>query len=401
MHWFTMIIPAILCAILLIVPSFRRKTVWWELAIPAVVTIIAVIICQFVAIRNAISDKEYWGHMAVNAVHEEPYSYDSQCTESYMCGTDSEGHIKYCTRYVHCVKKSGRKCYFINDKGDPYRISYAKYKEVSKRWNNNEHVESIIITHSEGYTTKGDKYKRAGHGHKHVIKWPKTWKTAEPMAEVHTYENRLQTQSHWGEVSEEDIKFYDLLDYNFVEAGYEAPAILSNGPKFRQADEYMRYLNGYLNTTMGKYKKVRLWILVFQNQPRMAAEYQRKYWKGGNKNELTVMFGIDRNNIINWCDIMTWSKSDKLTIEIRDHINLEMMEAKNGYSGQLGPEEMLRFTKWLGDAVETQYVKPDFDEFNYIDVQPSGFAIILTWIIVLLVNIGAGLFVFYNSWHDN
>ncbi len=84
--WFSLLIPFILIGILLGIPKLRKMTKWWELAIPISVTIITVIICQWIAISSAINDKEYWGNMSYNIVHEEPASYDGECSEQYACG---------------------------------------------------------------------------------------------------------------------------------------------------------------------------------------------------------------------------------------------------------------------------------------------------------------------------
>ena len=92
--WFSLSIPFILIGVLLGIPKLRRMTTWWELAIPIVITVITVVICQWVAVSYATKDKEYWGHMSRKIVHEEPASYDGECSESYSCNctTDSKGN---------------------------------------------------------------------------------------------------------------------------------------------------------------------------------------------------------------------------------------------------------------------------------------------------------------------
>ena len=84
--WFALLIPFILAGVLLGIPSLRRRTLWWEIAIPVVATVITVALCQFIAVRSATNDKEYWGHMSYTITHEEPASYDGECSETYACG---------------------------------------------------------------------------------------------------------------------------------------------------------------------------------------------------------------------------------------------------------------------------------------------------------------------------
>jgi|WetSurSiteA1Bulk_404760.scaffolds.fasta_scaffold02404_9 hypothetical protein len=74
--WFALIIPILLCIYLLL--CHRKATTWWEMAIPFGTAMLTIVICQAIAVSSATSDFEYWGHMAVKAVHEEPFSYDDE-----------------------------------------------------------------------------------------------------------------------------------------------------------------------------------------------------------------------------------------------------------------------------------------------------------------------------------
>jgi len=84
--WFGMLVPVMLVSILLSFPSFRRRVIWWEIAIPTVVTFVVIIVCQAVAVSSAVRDTEYWGELGQKIIHEEPFSYDSECPETYACG---------------------------------------------------------------------------------------------------------------------------------------------------------------------------------------------------------------------------------------------------------------------------------------------------------------------------
>lgn len=409
--WFAILIPFILAGVLLGIPSLRRRTVWWEIAIPVVATVLTVFICQWVAVRSATNDKEYWGHMSYTVTHEEPFTYDGECSRTYSCNctTDSKGNTSCstCTDYYRCDRFSSRNCYITDDRGQTYRISYGKYKELDKRWSHNQYKVNTIITKERAdgrlYTTVGDKLKRPAHGDRHTVQWDRIPQTSEPIVREHTYENRLQTQSHWGEVSEKDKLSFDVFDYPSVPGGWRLQSLLTNGPAFRKADQHLQFLNGQLNTKQGGYKKVRLWVLVYNNQPQESAELQRAYWKGGNKNELVIMLGTNEDRKITWTDIMAQTDdagSEALKINIRDAILLEMAEGKNGYTGDLDDTNMLKFVSWLGDEVKAKYTKPDFKQYDYIQVAPSMFAVILTYIIVIVVNLGAGAFVVYNPWQE-
>lgn len=264
----------------------------------------------------------------------------------------------------------------------------------------NKYGTEKIVTRSEGYTTIGDKYNRPGHGNRHWLWWNDNWRVGIPITETYTYENRLQAATstfHWRDISDKEKLKYNLFDYPAVR-NLTVPVILTQGPNFIAADQYLRYENGWLNTTMGGHKKVRIWILVFVDQPESAGEAQEMYWKNGNKNEFIVMFGINKEGEITWQRITSWTKKETLKIEVRDEIMLSMIQGKDGYTGKLDQESMTKFSKFLADKIRHGYVKPNFREYNYLSVAPTLPAVIITYIIVLLVCVGMAIFVVKNEW---
>jgi hypothetical protein len=113
------------------------------------------------------------------------------------------------------------------------------------------------------------------------------------------------------------------------------------------------------------------------------------------------MIGTNAERDIVWADIMSQADdADVLLVNMRDQLLLEMAAGKNGYSGKLTDKDLLKYVQWLGVAVKAGFTKPDFGQYNYIQVSPSLFAVILTYIIVVIVNVGAGFFVVINPWQE-
>ena len=168
-----------------------------------------------------------------------------------------------------------------------------------------------------------------------------------------------------------------------------------------KADQYLQYLNGYLNTTKGKMKKIRVWVLVYYNQSQLVVEYQRDLWKGSNKNEFVIMIGTNKSKEVNWVDTLTWTEKDILSLNVKDELLLNFAGAKHGYSGKLTDEDLFKFVQRLEPELQRNFEKPSFkDDYSHLSIEPSGTATLITFIIILLVNIGAGFFVVYNPWED-
>ena len=71
----------------------------------------------------------------------------------------------------------------MDDLQQKYRVSYGKFKQIAgeKRWNWNEHTEKKMKRSDGGHITIGDKYKRPGHGSRHVVIWNGDPAVAEPI----------------------------------------------------------------------------------------------------------------------------------------------------------------------------------------------------------------------------
>jgi hypothetical protein len=207
--------------------------------------------------------------------------------------------------------------------------------------------------------------------------------------EKHTYENRLHTLSSWRNFKEGEAKEMGLFEYPQINFHHTKTILGRNLPL---ADTYGQYINGKLNTLGAGYKKVRIWILIFNEKDRGLADEQEIYWKGGNKNEFVIMMNADKDNVLTWAHIMSPTEKDVLKINVRDKLTLKNFV--------INDDNMLDFMKWLEIEIKNDYVKPDYRQYAYIEVVPSLTAVIISYIIMFVVNVGAGIFVIKNSWHD-
>ena len=77
-----LIIPILITAYLLM---FHRKDVkFWEPLVMFAVALICIVASKAISEGVQVYDTEYWGHLGVAIIHEEPYSYMSTCQEA--CG---------------------------------------------------------------------------------------------------------------------------------------------------------------------------------------------------------------------------------------------------------------------------------------------------------------------------
>jgi hypothetical protein len=105
------------------------------------------------------------------------------------------------------------------------------------------------------------------------------------------------------------------------------------------------------------------------------------------------MMSRGQDGILQWALIMSPTEVDTLKIEVRDKLTLTPFRVDD--------ENMFAFLQWLEPQLVAKYVKPDYRQYAYIEIVPSIMAIVISYSIIFLINIGVGLFVVKNYWHDH
>lgn len=384
--WLLMAIP--LLATIVLFTKFKHKVVWWEMLILWGGTALAILISQIAVENIGKTDTEWWGFNGITAQYEEPFEYWTTCT--YQCGQTCSGtgknrtcYPKYCTR--PCTEWAGDVSYIYDQTGDKRRISNSLFEEIAgQRWQNRTFVE---LNREQRYNIETD-------GDMYTSKWPETWQTSVPIVVKHSYENRVNNSSTitFREVSEGDKEYWGLYDYPAQNrSALSLPALLDNGEdaNWSEAADYFEYLNGI----MGPKVYGRLWVLIMHNADRSAAEWQKDYWKNGNKNELILCIGVADDNTIAWGEVFGWTEVEEIKVEARDYIEQKM--------GTLTEQSLLQFAAFCEDNIIDRFVKPEFTEkYSHLSIEPSMTAKVVVGFIVLIICIGLCCFVVMNEAND-
>jgi hypothetical protein len=228
------------------------------------------------------------------------------------------------------------------------------------------------------HTRDGDMYQ---------VLWPKTDATVDPVVTEHTYENRVQaarTVFSYQSVSREDAQTRGLFDYPEISL-FNTPSVLGNcGEHTRAADERLQFFNG----TLGRSKQLRIWMLCFQGGSLEKGHLQEAYWVGGNKNEVVVAVGTNDDGTVSWVHPFSWTDNKQPLIEIRDEI------------AGMSSFDPVKAVEFIGPTLESEFERKHFEDFSYLTVEPPMWAVITTYVVMLLVNGGLGYFVVMNDFHE-
>ncbi|VVB50650.1 Uncharacterised protein [uncultured archaeon] len=370
--WTAMLIPVL--TVLVLAFFFNKKMAWWEYLV--VLGIPALIILGIKADVEAsqVHCTEYWGaYLTKGAYYEEWNEYIHQtCTRSYPCGTDSEGHIEWCTETYDCSYVATHPEYWevTNSIGEDFSVSKQYFENLCKLWGSRVFVDM----NRHYYTEDGDAY---------VTTFDKDYEHTIPTTTKHSYENRVQASHsvfNFREFKKGEAQQLGLFDHPPINS-FDQTSVLGTLSS-HQDKKYVDFTNAYL----GAPSKFRMYILSWQGKGQDIAVQQEAYWKGGNKNEIVICVGMDSANTkAEWCKVFGWSKNEILKINIRDCVvgqNTLDLKVLAGY---------------VNEQVKGKVIRRDFREFSYLTVDPPTSAVVWTFIVTALLCGGLAWFSVVNE----
>ena len=324
--YFAILIPIIITIFVYL--FYKSSFVWWEVFVPVITVLIAIVIAKTSIDTLNVTFTEYWGSTIVAVYEEEPYNYwhSETCSRQVACGTDSKGNTQYCTEYYDCSHQDdvGPSWWAITNIGEKIDISEKLHDELVAQFG----TAKKSIKSRKNYSSsdkcvgsKGTKFqnKRVGNvSHIYETKWNGTDHTRKAYSSRHKYTNKIKASDYtvfqYTKINEETAAELGLFEYPKFINGFTFPTILGVNVNKDTHEKFKR-----LNGKFGKSNQLRLWLLVFDNKPIQSGIMQEHYWVGGNKNELVVCIGKSGNSIT-WSHAFSWGLSTTLTADIKNKV---------------------------------------------------------------------------------
>lgn len=391
-----MLIPIIGCIVAAI--NWGKKYVWWEMLLPTGICFFFIMITKWGVEKSMTSDTQYKGGIITEARYYEYWStwVHKTCTERYACGEDCSGSGKdrhcstrYCTREYDCSYCDENSEYWeaYDDQGHSWRISEEKYNALQKQWNSKKVFVELgrNIRYHFGCGHDGDMYR---------ITWDGQVYTSEPSTVTESYQNKAQTaKSNFDlkNISKDEAKKYSLYEYPEISSGYKQPTLLGldsfrfmDAPTKDSAKKLFSYFNGYY----GPKRKMRLYVLLFQDKPIDVAIKQKYYWDGGNKNEMVICMNLDRTGHMDWVYPFSWATNKRIGIDIReDLMNLKRFDFKQVYSV-------------IETSTESFHYR-DFKEFEYLTIDPPTWEVWFVYLFTLGITIAILVYGYKNEFEQS
>jgi hypothetical protein len=363
---------------------------WWEYLLPFFGTAIFVIIIKAISFYSEVSDKEYWGSTLQKVEYYEYWEtwVRKTCTERYACGTDSKGNTQYCTRLVDCSECEEHPAYWkaYDDQGNDWRVDKATYTKLQKQWKSRENFVEM--------DRDIDDHGRCGQdGDMFFITWDKNPLSSENSTFEHSYKNKVQASRstfNYSKVTKKEAEKAGLYDYPDVSGEtLRQNSILGLDrvtlPKEKEGQQLMEYFNGY----HGPKDKARVFVLLFNGNPMSIAKKQEAYWIGGNKNELVICIGLQKNtDKISWVYPFSWTDNKRILVDTREDIanmkNLDLVEMSHV----------------LDNVISGNFRYKEFEDFDYLTVDTPRWALWTSFCIAVFLSLGISWWSTTNEYEE-
>jgi len=303
-------------------------------------------LATYASVRYQTSDREYWTGYVTAVEYREPWTEFKTVVE-----TDAKGNVSTRVVTVHHPAE----WHADDTNGERTEISETQYRDICRRFGKPPASGTLL----GAFTGRVHRHAHDGRP-----------ETAYVWTTVHTFKNPTLVGGN----------LFAHRDFSTKEAAaLQLPAwadcqwtpALGGPPGF--ADALAR-----LNADLGKACKVRVHFVWAP--PAAAPDWGQAleaYWKGGKKNELTVVVG-EADGRVAWCHAFGWSRSDAVKAAVRD--------AVAGQAAFDGPAALAA----VRAAVPDQWVPADFKEYDHIAVRVPVWLSLLVVLIALAAGAAVG-----------
>lgn len=375
MVWLALIVPLITAAVLLLL--YRTKTCWWEYLLVIGPSIVIIFLLKLIMVSYNTRDTEYLGDHITHVRHYDAWDEWITRTCSYTTCTTS-GKTTICTpHYYDCSYRDYHAEYWvkITSAGKEIVINYTEYVKLLRRFGSQE---EFVEMNRHYYTIDGDAQQYAWLGGPLEV---------EAVATEHAYTNKVKA-SHsvfkFQDISDKEAKEWKLKDYPEV-SNYRQPVVIGAYPVPLRVQRKLYYING----VYGPKHQVRVFILLYKNQPYSAVNKQVSYWQGGNKNELLIHIGLDSLTYkMQWYDATSWMDKPEAAAAIKSYLSTQDKFNLDG------------LTDNLMQVIPHHWHRKNFSDFDYLEVEIT--PVQLSWLLILLLayNVGISVWVVRNQYDE-
>lgn len=374
MEWFSIFVPIIVMGYAL---KFKARSISkLEVIVLTILSPLLILIIALIAKSGRTSTGELWGSYVTEVRFYEEWDKWIIRTCKTCISRDKNGNCTSYSYYDCSYRRHYDEYWWMQDHiGQSFEISQWYYNQIVQEFGGHK---KFVNMNRNYYRIDGDMYSTS---------WRGDWDSMWPIVTDHTYENRIKVSSsvfNLEPLSQEELDIYPLYDYPKTK-NFDIPSILGgeNLPTYAEGHEHFKKLNAVLGSEL----KIRLWVLIYNENNRTIAHKQRQHWGGGDLNEFVIPIGIDSSSSeVTWCEPFSWTDESRSLIEIRN------------YTQRMGRLDLVALADFVHRIVKKYYIKKSAEDFEYLPVALTTGQIIFVWV---MMCIASGIWYYISTNNDS
>jgi len=361
MYYLVACIPPVIGAVLWVK---TREVVWWEWLGSAALGFIVAGIIHALVMFGMTSDVETWSGKISYAVHYPRWVEEYTKTHTRTVGsgknarTETYTTIEHRTHPEHWVAFLG-----FGSAEEEREISREFFSEIVKSFGGQV---DTISGRRPGFDggDRNDYHAKNRTGYIY------------PVTTTKTFENRVKCAPSVFSYVEvpENSPVYDWPENEDWRHSNRLLGSAKNGVTLYEWD--------CMNTRLGASKKVNVILIGFGERDASVAQLQEAKWIGGKKNDLVLCYG-GSNEKPSWAVVFGWTEREIVKR------NLEAILLENPVNNDLIPK--------IEAEIRANYVIKDWSKFDYIDVTPPWWGIIVLIVVMAVLQVGFMVWAFRNG----
>jgi len=357
------IIAAVVTCIGLYLWVKQHSIVWWEAIVGALLAFLLAGVAHFAAFKGMTHDKETFSGQAVRVIFHPWWKDRVRHTRTVTHGS---GKNSYTTTET----------YYTETEHDPYWEcvgafgSYLPSREfkISKNFHD-------VLSRDFGGNVKAVRGHRPDfdEGDRNDYVTDNETGIFVPMNTWVSFENRIKAGPSLYDFATVP-EGVPVLPYPKNKNPFQSDRLLGTAKQTVSLLEWDR-----MNSRVGSKRKANVILVGFgPDSDNIMGQYQQAAWLGGKKNDLVICYGGGTPHKPQWAYTFGWTDKEI----VKANLNSLLLE---------GPVDSTIIPK-IEEEIHANYQIKEWDDFNYLSVEPPGWVIWVYLLVVILVQGG------YYTW---
>jgi len=354
--WMMYLIALIPIVVGMFLWAFSKRITLTEYLLSCLTGIVVTVLITLLMALGMTGDIETWSGLVTKATHIPTWVNTYEQAHYVTVGKTTTVYYttEYNTNPEHWVAEAT-----LGSRGAEIGISEARYNDILKKFGR-----EVVVNGSRPSYHSGDRNDYvAVNDSKYVY----------PITQEYSFTNKVKACP-------------SVFSYTKVSPGIKVFEYPKNEDLFksdRLMGEAKKDFNIYefdkLNTAVGMKIWANIIIVGFKGQDSKIAQLQEAKWVGGKKNDLVICYSKEPK----WAYVFGWTENEQVKR------NLEELFTIGTISGNMLPQ--------IQEVVMKDYKIKDWSKFDYLTVEPPGWAFALLIALMLLTQFGYYWWAFTNG----